>query len=245
MKDNTEKPSQNNDAKSSKNALAPYERVKFYKRYIYTVLISITLIITYWIITDFSFQLSQLIEPIDILSTLITAFSISAFIIIYFNLYLSLVNTKKQREAIEKDLEQNSVELDVDKNLIETSFKYLDQYYLQTREHAQKGFIVTVSVSIVGAAIIAIGIFTLYFGKTTPAYVTTACGVITEFIAAVYFYLYNKTIQGMNSYHNKLVLSQNIALALKLSHTLENKKDDAKMLIIQELMKDVNTHIEK
>jgi len=245
MKNNTDNPSQNNNPELSKRSLTPDERVKIIRRYLYTILISLTLFITYWIITDYSFQLSRLIDPIDIFSTLISTFSISAFIIIYFNLSLSLMNTKKQRKAIEKDLKNTPVELDVDKNLIETSFKYLDQYYLQTREHAQKGFIVTVSVSIVGAVIIAIGIFSLFLGKTNPAYVTTACGIITEFIAAVYFYLYNKTIQGMNSYHNKLVLSQNIALALKLSHTLENKKDDAKMLIIQELVKDVNTHIEK
>ena len=244
MKNNTDNPSQNNNPELSKRSLTPDERVKIIRRYLYTILISLTLFITYWIITDYSFQLSRLIDPIDIFSTLISTFSISAFIIIYFNLSLSLMNTKKQRKAIEKDLKNSPIELDVDKNLIETSFKYLDQYYLQTREHAQKGFIVTVSVSIVGAVIIAIGIFSLFLGKTNPAYVTTACGIITEFIAAVYFYLYNKTIQGMNSYHNKLVLSQNIALALKLSHTLENKKDDAKMLIIQELMKDVNTHIE-
>lgn len=216
-----------------------------YKRILYATVIPLTLLLTYWIITDYTFQLSYLIEPIDIFSTIISSFSISALIIIYFNLSFSLANTKKQRKAIEKDLEHTTIELDVDKNLIETSFKYLDQYYMQTREHAQKGFFVTVTVSIVGAIIIAFGIFSLYAGKTNPAYVTTACGIITEFIAAVYFYLYNKTIQGMNSYHNKLVLSQNIALALKLSYSLEEKRDEAKMLIIQELVKDVNTHIEK
>ena len=90
-----------------------------------------------------------------------------------------------------------------------------------------------------------IGIIALFLGKTSPAYVTTATGIITEFISAIYFYLYNKTVQGMGSYHNKLVLSQNIALALKLSNSLENKSDEAKLNIINELVKDINTHIEK
>ena len=48
-------------------------------------------------------------------------------------------------------------------------------------------------------------------------YVVTAAGILSEFIAAVFFYLYNKTIQKMREYHQKLVLTQNISLALKIS----------------------------
>lgn len=209
------------------------------------VTILATLIFDYLIITDLTGNLKYRISPIEIISVIIISILISGTIITISYLSSGIAETKHQRKAIEKDIKTTIEELDVDKNLIETSFKYLNEYYLQTREHAQKGFIVTVAAAIVGAIIIAVGILALFLGETNPAYVTTACGVITEFIAAVYFYLYNKTIQGMNSYHNKLVLSQNIALALKLSHTLENKGDEAKMLIIQELMKDVNNHIEK
>lgn len=95
---------------------------------------------------------------------------------------------------------KEDVDNDIYDNLIKISYKYLDEYYLQTRQQAQKGFVVTVLVSIMGAVIIAIGIGTMFLGKTTPAYVTTASGIITEFIAAVFFYLYNKTISSMSDY---------------------------------------------
>lgn len=49
------------------------------------------------------------------------------------------------------------------------SYKYLDQYYLQTREQAQKGFVVTICVSIFGAIIIRIGIVSMFMGNTNPS----------------------------------------------------------------------------
>ena len=129
---------------------------------------------------------------------------------------------------------------DVDNDI----YKNLDEYYLQTRQQAQKGFIVTVSVSIMGAIIIAIGIGAMFFGKTTPAYVTTASGVITEFIASVFFYLYNKTVSSMSDYHNKLVLSQNVSIALKIAESISGESaEKVKNHIVEELVKDINEHI--
>lgn len=90
----------------------------------------------------------------------------------------------------------------------------------------------------------AIGIVAMFFGKTTPAYVTTASGVVTEFIAAVFFYLYNKTVASMSDYHNKLVLSQNVSIALKISESMSKEQGEkVKEHIAEELMKDINTYI--
>ena len=170
-----------------------------------------------------------------------------AFFIAYWNLSIQAFKTKYQRELVDEEISTipKELDLDIDKNLIRLSYKYLDQYYLQTREHAQKGFIVTITVSIFGAIIIAVGLITMFLGHTDPSYITTASGVIIEFISAIYFHLYNKTVRGMNSYHKKLVISQNIALSLKIANSLETNKDIAKISIINELIKDVNLHIEE
>lgn len=139
---------------------------------------------------------------------------------------------------------KKNVDEDIYQNLIKISYKYLDEYYLQTRQQAQKGFFVTVCVAIAGAIIVAIGIIAMFFGKTTPAYVTTASGTVTEFIAAVFFYLYNKTIASMSDYHNKLVLSQNVSIALKISESMTKEQGEkVKEHIVEELMKDINTYI--
>ena len=141
---------------------------------------------------------------------------------------------------------QDKVQDDVFENSIKMSYKYLDQYYLQTREQARKGFFVTVCVSIFGAILIGVGIMAMFLEKIEPSYITCASGVLTEFIAAIFFYLYNKTVVSMSKYHNKLVLSHNISIALKVADTLpDDDKTDSKKIIISELLKDINTYLIK
>lgn len=155
----------------------------------------------------------------------------------YKRLLLQLLDDKKEeiKEIIDEDVFENSIKL---------SYKYLDEYYSQTREQAQKGFYITVFVAMFGALLIAIGIVIMYFDKIEPAYVTCAAGVITEFISAIFFYLYNRTITSMGSYHNKLVLSQNVSIALKVADSLpEEEKAKSKNLIIEELLKNVNSYL--
>lgn len=171
---------------------------------------------------------------------------VSLIMIVYWHMLLEIkINTYKKR-LVHYELYDISKELDEDiyETSIKMSYKYLDEYYLQTRSQAQKGFYVTVGVAIGGALLIGVGIVAMFTNATSPAYVTTASGVIIEFIAAVFFHLYNRTIQSMNSYHDKLVLSQNISVALKLSESIsKSESDKAKMDIIHELIKDINLHI--
>lgn len=176
------------------------------------------------------FSLSHSVEASYIFTVVGITIAFVAIFIAYWNLTIEISKTKYKRLLVDEEITSipDELELDIDKNLIKLSYKYLDQYYLQTREHAQKGFVLTFTVAISGGIIIVVGLIAMFFGKTTPAYVTTASGVIVEFISAVCFYLYNKTVQGMNSYHKKLVISQNIALALKLANSLEEHKDDTK-----------------
>ena len=173
---------------------------------------------------------------------------IGILVAIYAYLMFELQENQIRRKMLEYEAEdiKEEVQEDVFENSIKMSYKYLDQYYLQTREQAQKGFFVTACVSIFGAVLLGIGIVAMFFEKTEPSYVTCASGVITEFIAAIFFYLYNKTIVSMSKYHNKLVLSQNISIALKVADTLpSDDKTKSKNKIIEELLKDINSYLIK
>ena len=144
------------------------------------------------------------------------------------------IDTEKQLEN-EESLYSKSIKM---------NFRYLDNYYSQTQNQASKGFIVTVVIATVGAFIVFGGIFSMYFGFTKPAYITVATGSVTEIIASVFFYLYNKTIINMGKYHEKLVLSQNVAYALEIVDTLSmDKKDEAKKELMLELVKDINVYL--
>lgn len=177
------------------------------------------------------------------------SFGIAFFVWVLFTNYNRSLRKKYKRllEKIsdnEKEEIKEKVDEDVFENSIKLSYKYLDEYYSQTREQAQKGFYVTVFVAVFGAVLIASGIVIMYMGETEPAYVTCAAGVITEFISSIFFYLYNRTITSMSAYHNKLVLSQNISIALKVADSLpEEDKTKSKNLIIEELLRNVNSYL--
>lgn len=167
-------------------------------------------------------------------------------ICLYALLELEEIRLQSRISEYEIDDVQNNIEDDIFKNSIKMSYKYLDQYYLQTREQAQRGFLVTVCVAVFGAALVFAGIVAMFLGKVEPSYITCASGVITEFIAAIFFYLYNKTVSSMSRYHNKLVLSQNVSIALKVSDSLPTEdRTKTKNLIIAELLKDINAHLVK
>lgn len=111
-----------------------------------------------------------------------------------FHHFLSLFDYKLYVKVNEYELRHlhEEVQNDIFENSIKMSYKYLDQYYLQIRDQAQKGFVVTVCVSVFGAILIGVGIVLMFMNITNPSYITCASGVITEFIATIFFYMYNK-----------------------------------------------------
>ena len=176
----------------------------------------------------------------------VVAIFIFALISVYYNMamYFEEIKFESHIDQYERQFIQKDVDEDIYESSLKMSYKYLDEYYRQTREQAGKGFLITLSVAIGGAIIICVGIFMMFSGVAEPAYLTTACGVLTEFIASIFFYLYNKTVQSMGDYHNKLVLSQNVAIALKISESIDGpEKNSVKSEMIKELLKDVNQHI--
>ena len=155
----------------------------------------------------------------DLFVSILLAVLSATFIIIYMALITQITESGLQSKinAYEADNIKNDVVEDIFENSIKMSYKYLDQYYLQTKEQAQKGFLATMLVAGFGAGLIAGGIVAMYLGLIEPSYITCGAGVITEFISAVFFYLYNKTVSSMSTYHNKLVLSHNVSIALKVA----------------------------
>jgi hypothetical protein len=139
---------------------------------------------------------------------------------------------------------QHELEQDFFTNLVKINFKYIDRYYLQTQIQADKSFLMSAISAFVGLATIVAGIVLMYVGKTDPAYVSTAAGVISEAIAAVFFYLYNRTIVKMSDYHQKLVLTQNISLALRITQDLpDTERVQTQVALVERLTTDINKYL--
>ena len=137
-----------------------------------------------------------------------------------------------------------SIEDDFFTKLVKINFRYIDQYYYQTQEQANKSFRLSVAAASTGFGMVLVGIAMMFFKLVEPAYVTTAVGTISQFVAAVFFYLYNKTILKMGEYHEKLVLTQNISVALKIAEGLpEAARVQAQQTLIERLTQDVNLYL--
>ena len=136
---------------------------------------------------------------------------------------------------------QDSLKDDFFTKLVQINFKYIDIYYEQTRTQANKSFWLCLGVAVFGLLIVGAGIVSMFLDHATPAYVTTSAGVLSEFIAAVFFYLYNRTILKMSEYHRKLVLTQNISIALKIVEGLPSEaRVRAQETLVARLTEDVN-----
>lgn len=151
--------------------------------------------------------------------------------------------TIRQQTTIQEKTEglQAAIEEDFFNNLVKINFKYIDKYYLQTQIQADKSFWITCVAAIVGFLVMIAGIILMYFGKTEAGYVSAGSGIISQFISGVFFYLYNKTIVAMAGYHRKLVLTQNIGLALRITQDLPDpQRVAARQQLIDRLSADIN-----
>lgn len=214
----------------------------------YLAIAAVSLIITWFIVVEL-FKVDFTSSPyIGILLYTIIAIFIGCMLFIYVRSFFEHKENMIRDQIRENEFNriQNETKEDIFENSIKMSYKYLDQYYLQTREQAQQGFKVCKIISVCGFILICTGIVFMFLDQVSSSYITCGAGAITEFIAAVFFYLYNKTVISMSKYHNKLVLSHNVSIALKVAESLpQDEKVSAKREIINELLKDFNAYLVK
>ena len=56
---------------------------------------------------------------------------------------------------------------------------------------------------------------------SAPTALTIASGALIEFISAIFFHIYNRTVRQLNTYHDKLVSVQDTMLALKVAQIVK------------------------
>lgn len=151
-----------------------------------------------------------------------------------------------QLNILQEELKSFKFNIEKDNSYMEKSVNIyqLNAYNDQTKLQANKSFIVAIIISIIGFIILCLGLYFSYKEKMTSGFLTTGVGLIIEFISGTIFYLYNKTIIKMGEYHKKLVLTQNISLALKASEDLELKdRTKVKIKIVELLLQDINRYL--
>lgn len=117
--------------------------------------------------------------------------------------------------------------------LVNINVENLSAYYITVKSHANKSFLASLFVSVVGFVFIGVGI---ELAITDPqhgpsvAKLSGVSGIATEFISAIFFYLYSLTVRQMKEYHDSLLAVQNILLSFKLVGDTNDPEHKAKMI---------------
>jgi hypothetical protein len=128
-------------------------------------------------------------------------------------------------QIIEK-LNQATDEQQYFSRLIENNLDNMEKYYQLVRTQTEKSYGLTQAAAVVGFMVLVAGII-LSFMKSfdnPSTIVTLASGALIEFISAVFFYIYNRTVVQLNVYHEKLINVQDTMLALKVAQIIQDQK---------------------
>jgi hypothetical protein len=129
----------------------------------------------------------------------------------------SLLKSKEEKTSYERKLE-TAQGIDIYKYILLINNSALEVYIAQARLQAQQSFDLSRAIAITGFIIVAVAIvlsiiLTAFLNKSLDAaYLTGIAGVLTEFIAGIFFLLYSKTLDQVNRFHDKLVDMQKTAL---------------------------------
>ncbi len=116
--------------------------------------------------------------------------------------------------------------------------KKLQRYYEINLNHARWSFWASLVSVAVGLVAILFGISMLYSRESLGAgIIATAAGVLSEFISATFFYLYNKNLKQLNFFYEKLIKFQDTYWAMGLVGKLPDEKQaDMWVTIISNLI---------
>src|SRR5262249_43579746 len=157
---------------------------------------------------------------------------------------LQIKITKLTRQRAAEGIFDLATTPDFFTRLVQTNFQFIEAYYRQTQVQADRSFWVTCCVAIAGFILVAFGVWKVFQGDEhiKAGGVATIAGVLSEFIAAVFFYFFNRTVQSMAQYHQKLVITQNVSLALKTAESLKPEAEStaAQKMIVDRLTENIN-----
>lgn len=101
--------------------------------------------------------------------------------------------------------------------------EYVNSYYKTNQTHVAWSFWASLVALVVGLVVLVVGVSLAFSGFDAAISITiTSAGVLTQFISAGFFYLYNKNLKQLNVFYRELVQNQDMFFAWGLvSHAPE------------------------
>lgn len=140
-------------------------------------------------------------------------------------------------QAVEKSMERlSNIEKDDVKGTAASQIELLSRFYDLSLSQAQRSFRWALIASIVGLGFFIIAIAFMIGSNKDIANVALIGGGIIQFISAVNFYIYNKTLSQLTLFQGRLETTQRFLLANSLTESLSDEyRDKTRAKLIDQL----------
>ena len=135
-----------------------------------------------------------------------------------------LLRLNNERDELNQKIESKN-EFDIF-DTIRLNLNQLNEYYTINKAQARSSFLSSIVAIILGLFTIIIGIIIQYYsqGKNINlATLTSASGILLEFIGGAYFFMYKKSLEQVNFFFRELIKIQDTMLAINLVDTIDTK----------------------
>ncbi|WP_051685017.1 hypothetical protein [Clostridium sp. KNHs205] len=123
-------------------------------------------------------------------------------------------------------------------SLVNINVNNLREYYSMVKSHTNKSFWIALVLTVAGFFLIIGGISLIFFDLVDQniSVLITISGVITEFISAASFYLYNSTVKQLKEYFDSLVHVQKVLLSFKVIEDAKGTTEESKNIMMNKAL---------
>jgi hypothetical protein len=142
-------------------------------------------------------------------------------------LEIELEPLRKERQEIRERIDQDKAAPKIF-DTIQLGLNQITEYYTINKSQAKKSFAFSVFSVIAGLLTLIGGVWLFYLGKANPNVKLTALsgigGILLQFIGGASFYIYNKSLDQLNFFYDKLIRMQDTMLSIQLLNDVSDKE---------------------
>ena len=164
----------------------------------------------------------------SIYSMILTVFSTT--IVIFIQNFANKHTSKKENEEIKNEVDQTLERIKTSDNVIDLMIRNvgeLREYYVISKQQANKSFSSAILICFLGFILFTTGIILYYTSNYNVIIFTTIAGAIVELISGSFFFLYKYSLNQLNLYHERLGTTEKYLTAMQLIEKTSKEAQDA------------------
>jgi len=181
----------------------------------------------------------------DMLFSILTTVFSTSFIVVLQNIF-NRKTTKRETEEIKSEVNTTIEKIKDSETVIDLMIKNvaeLREYYIISKQQANKSFSSALLVCFLGFIVFISGIIISYFSDQSVILYTTISGGIVEIVSGLFFWLYRNSTQQLNIYHERLGTTEKYLTAMQLIEKMSSEKQDESYKILIESILNDNSSI--